>query len=96
MQIEVFVQSEGLHDGPEVWVKVLSNTVVDWPDVQAGLTAEQEELLKPSPARRPIDFHPHLVTAEEKADHGYSYEDWWIFTAPPETTGLVRAYGGSA
>lgn len=80
-QIEVTAQPEGLHGGPEVWVRVLSNSVVDWPEVERSLTEAQKEVLKPT-ARRPIDYYPHLVTAEETAEHGMSYEDWWIFTAP--------------
>jgi hypothetical protein len=93
MQIEVFDQSEGLHGGPEVWVKVLSNTAVDWQDVERALTEAQREVLKPSP-RQPKNYHPHLVTVEEKAEHGYSLEDWWIFSAPfnPNATPPARRF----
>lgn len=88
MLVEVFDQPEGLNGGPEVWVKVLSNSVVDWPDVERRLSPEQAEILKPS-IRRPIGYHPHLVTADEKAEHGMAYEDWFIFTAPVRA--VVRA-----
>jgi len=83
MRIEVFNQSEGLHGEPEVWVKVLSNTVVDWPDVERALTSEQFEVVQPR-YRKPIGYHPHLVTAEEKVEHGYSLEDWFIFPGLPK------------
>ena len=89
MFIEVFDQSEGLHGGPEVWVKVLSNTVIDWPDVERALTPEQSEILKPGLQCGPVGYHPHLVTVEEKAEHGYMLEDWWIFNAP--TGAIARA-----
>ena len=89
--VEVFGQPEGLHGGPEVWVRVLSSTVVDWPEVEKSLTREQREILKPS-RRNPINYYPHLVTSEEKAEHGYSLEDWWVFTAPQEPDGTVRRF----
>ena len=82
--IEVFEQSEGLHGGPEIWVRVLSNTIVDWPSVECQLTDEQKNSLF-LVNRRPLDYYPHMVTAEEKSEHGFSFEDWWTFTAPPRS-----------
>ncbi|HKN44253.1 MAG TPA: hypothetical protein VJW23_10035 [Propionibacteriaceae bacterium] len=93
--IEVSVQPEGLHDGPEVWVKVLSHSMIDWPSVLERLTDAQKEVLQPG-ARRPIDYYPHLVTAEEKAEHGFSYEDWWVFTAPLDVSGRPITAGSAA
>ena len=89
--IESFGQAEGLHGTPEVWVRVLSNSVVDWPDVERALNDAQREILKPSP-RQPLNYYPHLVTPEEKAEHGFSLEDWWIFTAPTDPSGVVRVF----
>ena len=95
LSIEVSVQPEGLHGGPEVWIKVLSNSMVDWPSVEAKLTEGQKEILKPT-TRQPLDYYPHLVTAEEKAEHGFSYEDWWVFTAPLDVSGRPITAGSAA
>jgi hypothetical protein len=76
--IEVFDQNEGLHGDHEVWVKVLSNTVADWPEVKKRLTDAQEAVMKGT-SSLPFKYYVHMVTPEEKAEHGYSFEDWWIF-----------------
>lgn len=78
VQIEVFEQESGLRGGREVWFKVLSNTVVDWPDVKAKLTSEQQALLD-NLDRPSMSYFPHLVSEEERADHGFALEDWWTF-----------------
>ena len=80
MQIELFEQAEGLHGGKEVWVKVLSNEVMDLLDVKSKLTKEQHEAIA-HPARL-SGYHPHLVTDEERTDHGYRFEDWFIWSVP--------------
>ena len=83
MQIDVFDKTEGLHGTPEVWVRVLANTVTDWPTIQSRLSDSQKEMLRGS-SMRPSGYHPHLVSDEErKADgHTYAFEDWFILPIP--------------
>lgn len=78
MRIEVFEQEEGLTGEREVWVRALSNSVVDLADIKRNATEEQKLLLAGA-EDKPSRYYPHLMTTEEKAETGYSLEDWWIF-----------------
>jgi hypothetical protein len=87
MQVEVFEQTAGLHGGKEVWVKALSNEVVDWPTVRAKLDDRHTDVIDRCVDHNdqrgmPKGYHPHLVTEEERMEHGYRYEDWWVFVIP--------------
>ena len=84
MHIEVIDQPEGLRGEHEIWVKVLANSAVDWPQVQNSLSEAQRQMMWGGPAR-PNYYYPHLVTPEEKEEHGYSTEDWWVFLMPAVT-----------
>lgn len=79
VQIDVFEQAEGLHGGKEVWVKVLSNEVMDLLDVKSKLTKEQHGAIA---SMRLAGYHPHLVTDDERDEHGYRFEDWWTWMMP--------------
>ena len=73
MQVEVFDQTV------EVWVKVLSNEVIDLGAARSAMSEDQRELMKLAASYEPTSYYPHLVTKEEEADHGFRFEDWWIF-----------------
>lgn len=75
MRIEVSRKSTGLKGGPEVWVRVLSNEVVDWPAVAAKLDQGTRDLV----AGATLTYYPHLVTAEERDEHDYRFEDWFTW-----------------
>jgi hypothetical protein len=81
MRIEVIDQPEGLRGEHEVWVKVLANSAVDWPQVQNSLSEDQREVLAGGP-KSPSYYCPHLVTPEEREEHGYLTEDWFVFLMP--------------
>lgn len=64
--------------GPELWVQVLSSEVLDLPRIREAFTADQAETFA-GYAQRPTDYYPHWVTAEEREEHGFKFEDWMIF-----------------
>lgn len=76
MRIEVTRNPDGLHGGPEVWVRVLSSEVQDWPRIEAKLNEEDAQAIAGLDLKR---YLPHVPTQEERAEHGYLSEDWWIF-----------------
>ncbi|MGZ6788356.1 MAG: hypothetical protein ACXVGQ_00225 [Mycobacteriaceae bacterium] len=78
MQIEVITQDEGLSGEREVWVRVLSNTVPDLADIKKAMDADQLAVMA-SVEAKPSRYYPHLVTPEEREDHGHSLEEWFIF-----------------
>lgn len=78
MQIEVITQDEGLSGEREVWVRALSRTVVDWADIKRSMSSEQLAVLAEA-EEKPVRYYPHLVTPEERDEHSYNYEDWFIF-----------------
>ena len=78
VRVEVSEQPEGLR-GEEVWVRVLSNTVVDWPEVKQQLTAEQRELLAGASVK-PVGYYPDSRTQAERSADGHKYEDYFIFS----------------
>ena len=81
MRIEVKSKDAGLNGGPEVWVRVLSNDVHDWPSIEAKLSGPQRAMLN-ALGNRTLSYFPHRPTAEERAEHSYSFEDWFVWQAP--------------
>lgn len=78
MHIEVTERSAGLHGGPEVWVKVLSAEVLDWPRVAAKLGEDDTQALR---GKSLLRYIPHHVTEEERMEHGYLVEEWFVWGA---------------
>jgi len=76
VRIEVTKQPEGLCGGPEVWVRVLSTEVLDWPRIESKLGEEDIQAIK---GKSLLRYLPHHVTEEERVDHAYSFEDWFIW-----------------
>lgn len=79
MRIEVSEQQSGLNGGQEVWVQVLSNEVKDWPTIETMLSDEQKAILKGLGNRKLARYIPHHPTAEEREEHGQSFEDWFVW-----------------
>lgn len=77
VEIEVFDKQEGLHGGPEVWVRVMCNEVADWPTIlrKIGGQARLEETLK---MPRLKQHYPHFPSPDERLEHGFTMEEWWI------------------
>lgn len=65
----------------EVWVHVFSNEVHDWPGVEAKLSGPQRTMLSGLGARRAVSYFPHSPTGEERDEHGYLCDDWWVWRA---------------
>lgn len=87
MQYNISVQEAGLNGGREVWVRVLSNEVLDFPRVEKEMSAQDRSTLNSINPRKLLNYFPHLVTPEEKVDHGFSFEDWWCWgSAAPRRT----------
>lgn len=59
---------------PELWVRVLSNHVVDLPRVVAAFNTEQRQLFAQY-GPRPVSYYP-----DSGEDTDYPFGDWWIFT----------------
>lgn len=76
MDITVFEQTEGLHGTPEVWVKVQTDKLLDWPRYKSALTPTQAKLLEPC-SLLPDSYHPARAEADETPL--YRYEEWFIF-----------------
>ncbi len=97
MHIEIIEprQEDVLHERHgEVWLKVQTKDLVDLPSVWEALTPAQVEQLRPcfpvhgpDMSKPPIlcSYYPHRMTAEERAESGYDFEDWWVF---PKTGGM--------
>lgn len=85
MRIEAVAQASGLNGGPEVWVHVYSDEVLDWPRVEAKLNAGQAAMLE-SLGRRTLRYFPHTTTADEREEHGYTFEDFWVWSANKKGT----------
>lgn len=81
MKVRFFEQEEGLTEQREVWLQVFSNEAVDLVDVLNALPDEQRHIMA-SYDSVPSRYYPHLVTPPEKAEHGYSREEWWVFLEP--------------
>lgn len=69
---------QALGDHPELWVQVLSHDIVPLAAVKAELSEEQAKVFA-GYADKPSAFYPHHVTAEERAEHGYRFDDIWAF-----------------
>lgn len=80
MKIEVAQQAEGLNGGAEVWVHVFANEVHDWPSIEAKLNATQRAILN-SLGPRSMSYFPHMPDTDEQGEHGYMFEDWFVWTA---------------
>ncbi len=76
VRIEVTETVDGLHGGPEVWVKVLSAEVLDWPRVADKLDEEDHQALR---GKSLLRYIPHYVTEEERMEHGCLVEEWFIW-----------------
>lgn len=74
MKIEITVAEDtrSLVDGrPELWLRVLSNELVDLGRAKLALNDEQRELLAQY-NEKPVSYYPDI-------DDQYPYADWWIF-----------------
>lgn len=78
MNLEVNTTSEGLFGGPEVWIKVQSNEVIDWPTVEEHLAEDAQEAIKALGPRR-LHYYPHRLTKDERAESGFMFEDYWVW-----------------
>lgn len=76
VRIEVIRQPEGLHGGREVWVRVLSNEVLDLPRVLDKMNAEDRAEVD---GMRLVQGYIHHPQGDELSDHDYPFEDWWVF-----------------
>jgi hypothetical protein len=65
-------------DRAELWVQVLSADVVPLQAVKEAMTPQQRSVFARY-ADKPISFYPHFVTAEERAEHGFRFDDTWAF-----------------
>lgn len=78
MKIETISKSTGLNGGPEVWVHVFSNDVLDWPRIEKALTDEQRAQLE-ALGPRALSYYPHTAVQEEREEHGFSFEDFFVW-----------------
>ena len=83
MRIEASSKSEAvsLSGRREVWVHVLSNEVHDWSRVQDKLSADQAAMLDALGGGRKLSYYPHSPIPEEREEHGYNCDDWWVWSA---------------
>lgn len=86
VQIEVF---EHRAIG-EVWVKAMTNQMMDWPRIKAGLSKEQAAVVGEA-SSQPLKYYPHMVTADEREEHGYMFEDWFIFKRTYKVKAMANA-----
>ena len=80
MKIETVSKAQGLNGGPEVWVCVFANEMLDWSRIEAMLSDDDKVALSALGPKK-LSYYPHIPTAEERAEHGYSFEDFWVWTA---------------
>lgn len=78
MNIEVIQQDSGINGNQEVWVKVQSNTLTDWPTAKRGLTSEQKLAMNGADLA-PCGYYPDNRTPAERAESGYEFEDFYVF-----------------
>lgn len=77
MNITVIQQEQGLND-PEVWVKIESNSLVDWPTAKSHLSESQRNTLA-SAELVPCAYYPDSRTAAERTESGFEFEDFFVF-----------------
>lgn len=82
MEISVFDQAEGLHGQPEVWVKIQTDNLLDWPRYRAALAPAQAKLLENCESL-PCGYHPHFAQPNENPSH--KFEEWFVFKQLPTT-----------
>ena len=75
MEIEVFSQSEGLHGEPEVWVRIQTNELLDWPRYKLALDEAHAKVVADC-VTQPIGYHPALLEGGD--NNPYRYEEWFI------------------
>lgn len=76
VRIEVSRQPVGVYGNPEVWVRVLSTEVVDWPTVASKLDpATLVDLQGKSMA-----YYPGHPDKDEQDTHGWLVEDIWVWS----------------
>lgn len=80
MNIEAVSKGSGLNGGREVWVHVYSDEVHDWPSIEAKLDDGQRAMLE-NLGKRSLSYFPHSPTGEEREEHGYRFEDWFVWAA---------------
>ena len=80
VKIDAVSKDQGLHGGREVWFHVFSNEVLDWPTVEKNLSDEQRADLVALGLNRKLHYYPHNPLPEEIEDHGYSFEEFWVWS----------------
>ena len=61
----------------EMWMRVLSNEILDLPSARKLLTPAQAVKLDDF-FSDPCAYHPNLGSSSEERE-GYAYEEWWAF-----------------
>lgn len=65
-------------DRAELWVQVLSSEIVPMKAVKEHMTTEQADVFARYSAQ-PVGFTTVVVSAKERAEHGYRFDDTWAF-----------------
>ena len=63
----------------EMWMRVISDEILDLPSAMKALTPAQTEKLDDF-YLQPCAYHPNLGSSSEERE-GYAYEEWWAFPA---------------
>lgn len=82
MKIEVSSKGPGtsLSGKSEVWVHVFANEMHDWPSIEKKLSDEQRAMLD-GLGRRTLAYFPHNPLPEEREEHGYLCDDWFVWAS---------------
>ena len=80
MRVELHEANDAVALGgtPELWMRVLSDQLLDLPTVVKALDPDQGEVFagyQPKPSR----FIPGGPYDEDGPDHDFAFEDWWVF-----------------
>lgn len=83
MRIEAVSKSGhiSLSGKSEVWVHVFSNEMHDWPSIEAKLSGTQRAILNDLGLQRTMAYYPHTPDATEREEHGWAFEDHWVWAA---------------
>lgn len=79
MKIEVFEQEDGLGNEPEVWVKIQTDELLDWPRYKTHLDPAQARVVagcQRNPQSRTEVFAYHPADAEPGS--GFRFEEWFV------------------